>query len=596
MNGHLSHTEAQRFLAAIVTAEISRIRAERYAEPLDQSPSDWIARASSERVRRAAMEIVSARGTAAILLAHDERRLWEEGYDPEEIAAVGQELGRLVDWIACPKQRAEVERATLQTIGRHPSDDRETRLLQCLHLSGQAEALSTMDRVRATGPMISPGVGIREGNIGRATGLGGTASSLSLTSPNGARASVAPMSDADTPGGGAWSEGSRAIPGPQPCEVNSSKTVIRAVPEARDDREFLSQIADAMIGKLFPPATTDAAEKSVAKDRRQTRQVLAQFIEITGDKPMCDLTQADCGHYVDTLACLPKVYGRSKADRDRSISELIERGEDLPDDEVGLAANTINRNIGHLQKLLKYARGRGMRPAEDLYLSDLRATDRRDARSVREPFTEEDLAALSRHTVWKGCQSAGRRNLPGCEIIQDGLYWGPLLAAYSGARREELMGMKLAEVNDSGPIPFLRLQPNGNRRLKNPAAERDIPLHRRLIDLGLLEYVARLRIEGEVDLFPELAPKSVNETFGGNLYKKWTESKNCVLGDGGRRKTFHSFRHTVVTRLRHDPNIPKLFVTTLVGHTPHGETDGRYTKKVDLAKLTEVVNSLPDWF
>jgi hypothetical protein len=42
MNGHLSHTEAQRFLAAIVTAEISRIHAERYAEPLDQSPTDWI--------------------------------------------------------------------------------------------------------------------------------------------------------------------------------------------------------------------------------------------------------------------------------------------------------------------------------------------------------------------------------------------------------------------------------------------------------------------------------------------------------------------------------------------------------------------------
>ena len=366
MNGHLSHTKARRFLAAIVTAEISRIQSERYAEPLDQSPSDWIARASSERVRRAAMEIASARGTAAILLSQDETRLGEEGYDPDEIAAVGQELGRLVDWIACPNQRAEVQNSALKTIGRPPSDDLETRLLQCLHLSGQAEALSAMDRIRATGPLIRPRVEVQDDK-------GGTprperkACSLSVAPPRGVRAEVGTTSEVDIEEGDAWLEGSGAVPGPRPCEADGSKTLVRSVLEPDGQREFLSQIVDAVIGKLFTPATTDAAEKSVAKDRRQTRQVLGQFIEITGDKPMCDLTQADCGHYVDTLACLPKVYGRSKTDRERSISELIGRAEDLPDSDVGLSANTINRNIGHLQKLLKYAGGRGMRPAEDLY-------------------------------------------------------------------------------------------------------------------------------------------------------------------------------------------------------------------------------------
>ncbi|WP_316014365.1 hypothetical protein [Roseobacter sp. HKCCA0434] len=78
-NGRLSHTEAQRFLSAIVAEEIARLEAERYEKPLDRSASEWLDRVSTERARRAAAEIASARGTAAALLADDEARLRAEG-------------------------------------------------------------------------------------------------------------------------------------------------------------------------------------------------------------------------------------------------------------------------------------------------------------------------------------------------------------------------------------------------------------------------------------------------------------------------------------------------------------------------------------
>jgi integrase len=595
MHGQLSHIEAQRFLSAIVAAETARIRAERHAEPIDQTPGDWLARASSERVRKAAAEIVSARGTAAILLPEDERRLAAEGLGSAEIAQVPAALTRLVDWLVDPNSQDDVARTALTALGRAPRDGRETRMFQYLHLSAQARALGRMDRIKATGPLIAdeavldPAV-VSEASFEPPASIGG-----------GVAVQATACGSRLSPSGGnlgeVRTEGRRAdLPGEVEDRILEREGEITATERETMPKDQLSKLVEAMIAKEFPEGRTEAAEKSLGKERRQCRAVLTQFVEAIGDKRLADLTQADVGHYVDLLACLPKIYGRSPADRNRSLRELVERAEELPDEEVGLSANTVNRNLGHLKRLLKYARGRSMRPTEQIELADLRAKDRRDARSVREAFDEDDLAKLSRHPVWSGCKSASRRNEAGREILQDGLYWGPLLAAYTGARREELMGMRVCEVHLDGPIPYLAIRPNPNRGLKNSSSERDIPIHPRLFELGLGDYVKALAVKGEVDLFPELRPTSTAETFGANLYKRWQKAKITALGEGEKRKTFHSFRHTVITYLRQETDVSKLVVAALVGHTPEGETDGRYTKRLPLEKIAEAVRALPKWF
>ena len=158
------------------------------------------------------------------------------------------------------------------------------------------------------------------------------------------------------------------------------------------------------------------------------------------------------------------------------------------------------------------------------------------------------------------------------------------------------MGLRVEEVLLDGEIPFLAIQPNVNRGLKNDRAVRDLPLHSRILQLGFADYVTGLRARGELDLFPELRPTSEAESFGSNLYKKWNKAKNVALGARGERKIFHSFRHTVITHLRNETDVPKLAVTALVGHTPDGETDGRYTKRMPLEKVAVAVNALPRWF
>ena len=343
----------------------------------------------------------------------------------------------------------------------------------------------------------------------------------------------------------------------------------------------------------------DPAElKKIAKDVNQRRAVLAQFAEATNVTDLSNLRQEDLFYYVSVLERLPKIYRKSPEDQARSLEEILERAEELPSQEVGLSPNTINRNVTIIQGFLKYARSRGAKPAEILDLSVLRKATDDDERSARLAYSEEDMINLAQHPVWTGCGSAARRNEAGDQVIKDGLFWGPILASLTGARREEIMGMMLDEVDLTYKIPHLHFRKNKNRRLKNAASDRLVPVHDALIELGFGEYVNDLRARGETDLFPELRPKTENGSFGDVFYKKWKPIVDGQLGTRAQRRTFHSFRHRFISVLRHNADVPKEVVQDLVGHKHHDETDGRYRKTTDfrdqiLVKLAPVVNRFP---
>ncbi len=346
-------------------------------------------------------------------------------------------------------------------------------------------------------------------------------------------------------------------------------------------------------------AVDDLAEqKKIAKDVSQQKAILSQFAEAKQVEKLTDLRQEDLYYYVSVLERLPKIYRKNAEDQARTLEEILERAEELPADQVGLAPATINRNVTALQGFLKFAKSRGTKPTESMDLSCLRKPFGDDERSARLAFSEDDMANIAGHPVWTGCQSSVRRNEKGAMVIKDGLYWGPIVASLSGTRREEIMGMTLDEVDLTHKYPHLQIRKNRNRRLKNAASERLVPLHDALAQLGFHDYVADLKARGEVDLFPELKPQTENGSFGDVFYGKWKQITDSQLGERAQSRTFHSFRHRFISVLRHETDAPKDLVKDLVGHKHQDETDGRYRKMIDfrdqiLEKLAPVVNQLP---
>lgn len=123
-------------------------------------------------------------------------------------------------------------------------------------------------------------------------------------------------------------------------------------------------------------------------------------------------------------------------------------------------------------------------------------------------------------------------------------YWGPLLALFTGARAEELASLNLDQIKtEDGVAVILCL----DGKTKN--ARRKVPIHNTLIELRFLDYVYVLRKLGYKKLFPHLTEGGKNG-FKKNMCRKFgVYLDQDDVGISSPLKVFHSFRHTVITKL-----------------------------------------------
>jgi integrase len=128
--------------------------------------------------------------------------------------------------------------------------------------------------------------------------------------------------------------------------------------------------------------------------------------------------------------------------------------------------------------------------------SSLRPRKTQRDRDGREAYSEADVQAIFRHPVWQGSGKRKSWDQPGNFIDQNGLYWLPLIAALTGARRAEIAGLMPDEIMVIEGIPTIRFKPNAIRGLKTLASTRDVPMHPQLIELGLLARAQRLAVSG----------------------------------------------------------------------------------------------------
>lgn len=112
------------------------------------------------------------------------------------------------------------------------------------------------------------------------------------------------------------------------------------------------------------------------------------------------------------------------------------------------------------------------------------------------------------------------------EICQ--LYWGTDIYPVEG--------IYVIDVNDKPSMDGVR-----DKRIKTKNAKRIIPIHKKLIDLGLLSYKNGIEKKSE-RLFPMLKKNGSVTKYGkqpGKVFSKIV--KDCNI-EG--IKSFHSFRHT----------------------------------------------------
>jgi len=196
-------------------------------------------------------------------------------------------------------------------------------------------------------------------------------------------------------------------------------------------------------------------------------------------------------------------------------------------------------------------------------------------------YSWNELVTLFRHPEFQQLRTAEGR--PG-----NAVFWIPLIAAYTGGRREEIAQLYVDDIHQhEGGSWFIRvIDDRPDKSVKTDSSRREIPVHPDLIALGLLTLVQG-RAPG-TRVFPQLV--KVSDGFAGIVSKSWRPiTQRCGVYIPGRNP-LHAFRHSFKTLARAH-GIPKEVSDWITGHaTGHiGDSYGINP----LSRMAQEIQKLP---
>ena len=296
-----------------------------------------------------------------------------------------------------------------------------------------------------------------------------------------------------------------------------------------------------------------------SKTKREYLAMFALLIEIVGEGKLCsNFGLEDARKVKDVLCKLPARYRSNPKTQDLPIQEVLKVKGLAP-----LHVKTANKHLATFSSLFKWAAVNGYLPTN--YFDGLAIKQASKSKQVRKPFTEEQTA-LMLHELTQNTRGLVRK---------DYQKWGPLIGLFTGARLNEIAQLALEDIKQVDGIWCFDINDQSDhKQIKNKASKRLVPIHPKLVELGLLSYVDELKEKGRERLFFELT-YDINNGYGRNL-GRWFNSKFLVsLGVKKPKLVFHSIRHTVVTKL-YRANIEEPIVKEIVGHSQSGVTQQVY--------------------
>ncbi len=252
-----------------------------------------------------------------------------------------------------------------------------------------------------------------------------------------------------------------------------------------------------------------------------TGRLLKKFI---GECPIINVTEKDLVEIFNVIQKLPNTYGRSNTEtrHPRQIAEDHERKDAVKLDELRaelrtqgqseaniadiieevrtpvLAANTVYRKMQEVQRFFGHAIAH-----RHIIFNPMDGVIWTSAEKDRRVMEDGDRSRI----IWGNqLPRLFRTNRFQSWSLNpfDALVWATIIAVFTGARMEEILQLKVAdfEMTDAGLVMHIRAGTNQTLKTKNSA--RRLPIHSRILELGLADLIEHRRIQGERYLFPDL--------------------------------------------------------------------------------------------
>ena len=269
------------------------------------------------------------------------------------------------------------------------------------------------------------------------------------------------------------------------------------------------------------------------------------LLEVLGNKLIPSLTHQHARDYVSILKKLPS--NRKIKHQNKSIKMLTGmQGLDL------LSPRTIAKHVERVSALFNWAIRQGYIQT-NVFRGKLEPS--RPTEVLEKHFTEAELDLVLGDTL----------KAQSLEIQKPERYWVTMMAAHSGARLNEICQLDVDDVKQQNGIWVMELKQNAaDKTIKTKAGDRTVPIHPKLLEQGLLNYLTQLKANNQQKLFPAL--KKTLSTGYGTSISNWFARYLKHLGLKKKGKNFHSLRHTVINKLL-TQQVYEPFIKELVGHS-----------------------------
>ncbi|ORI00452.1 site-specific integrase [Campylobacter concisus] len=264
------------------------------------------------------------------------------------------------------------------------------------------------------------------------------------------------------------------------------------------------------------------------------------------NKDITTISRDDLLKFRNTLSLIPTKLNQKAKYKDKSLEQIISLGKNDPK----LSQVTIQKYMIRVIQFFKYCYNSDYISKSIVNDLNIKVEINPMERKVL-PYSKDEA-----NTIFKIVQNFKETNTtPSKRISANDLYYITMIAAYSGMRINEIVQLRARDIVQHNNVLCFSINRDDGKSTKNINSIRLVPVHSKLIELGLMEFVKQ-RASTNKSIF-KVSNKDFSEIFRSQIQRKLISSD--------KQKTFYSFRHYFIDTLVQQEVEPNI-IAQIVGH------------------------------
>jgi integrase len=299
-------------------------------------------------------------------------------------------------------------------------------------------------------------------------------------------------------------------------------------------------------------------EKTAERTIWEKKAVIEEFFEITELEFMEQVSKEVIRNYITIQSKLPLNRKKNPKYRNKTISQILE----MQNVEVQ-GVNNINKKLTVLTAFGNWSEKNGF--LNQNLFSGMKLDAKKAGAVERENFTDQDLKKILNPQTYLSSTIQGISSVTKKPISnREAYYWIFLLGIFSGMRTNEMTQLRLDDFQQIDGVWMIQVDETEETRVKTRNSIRKVPVHPKLIELGILDYIQKLRKQKQDRFFWEL--KMVRGKYGKEVSRFYNEKYLKEVGVWKQTvKVLYCTRHTLIHNL-YRKGVDENVIKTLVGH------------------------------